>query len=694
MERRFFAEPSGLGRYPPNVGTGQVSSPLLLPNPGLHQQQQTQHQHGLQSSQQHQPTQNTHNLFHNGQIQQQTNPPLAQPFQRHPSNHHMNQSHYPHHLQHSRMPHQLHLQPTDSTDPDHHPNISSNLNSNERSNPQLMNRQQNRTPNQQSRQYQYQQMHVSSMPNSLASQTQQQSRPSMIHQQNQFTGLPFSQTPPQVSSLGFTTKSNGGPFAMANSLPQAQQHHMVRNMTREAQHNPNQLPMQNSANVHQGGTDTGNGHNPGFGHHQPLQVQTNLPNQQPSQASFATLANHYGNVMPGGLVDDTTGTAQHFVNSQSGDGLGNAYQWDPSQSQVGVGAQGLGVGQSQQSLIPLVGDTRANSSPRNTTHSTALGHAMRNGSGGFTGALNQGMNVLGSSMNTSSIVGGLGPAPTQSNIANSLSPTGTDLSPRNSLGAGEGGGRVSKVMKKSRATGNRKGMPNRRNSRMLNPGRAPITSPVSTATLPTMKPNPGMNGNTVTSTPSTNSRPSQGGKGKNRMRVGDETQDPMGEGPIGSNSSSAANMMPTQHLDHTTNNTIATNNAVHGGAQFSAIKSTEVSPAWAGRSPVPNRTKTKRKPGDGMSTTVPVHMRNPKRGRARVFRECKKCKKENHIRRSNCSDCKAPLPVGKRRKDGNTMYSKKTPGEQVTNTCIVSQSTSGHRTASKDDTVEASVATM
>lgn len=58
-------------------------------------------------------------------------------------------------------------------------------------------------------------------------------------------------------------------------------------------------------------------------------------------------------------------------------------------------------------------------------------------------------------------------------------------------------------------------------------------------------------------------------------------------------------------------------------------------------------------------STIPVHLRNPKKGRARVFRECPHCKAENHIRRSQCVKCKGPLPAGKRRRDGNPLYDRR-----------------------------------
>ncbi|CAN8068997.1 unnamed protein product [Agarophyton chilense] len=69
-----------------------------------------------------------------------------------------------------------------------------------------------------------------------------------------------------------------------------------------------------------------------------------------------------------------------------------------------------------------------------------------------------------------------------------------------------------------------------------------------------------------------------------------------------------------------------------------------------------SRARSRRKTTNG--PTIPVHLRNPKKGRARVFRECVHCGTENHIRRSDCVSCQKPLPPGKRRRDGNIMFDR------------------------------------
>lgn len=75
----------------------------------------------------------------------------------------------------------------------------------------------------------------------------------------------------------------------------------------------------------------------------------------------------------------------------------------------------------------------------------------------------------------------------------------------------------------------------------------------------------------------------------------------------------------------------------------------------------PRRKRGNRPPGQ---PSIPVHLRNPKKGRARVFRKCMFCDKDNHIRRSVCHSCKQPLPAGKRRRDGNLSYQREHAAKQ------------------------------
>lgn len=69
-------------------------------------------------------------------------------------------------------------------------------------------------------------------------------------------------------------------------------------------------------------------------------------------------------------------------------------------------------------------------------------------------------------------------------------------------------------------------------------------------------------------------------------------------------------------------------------------------------------TRSRRKSQPPGTPCVPVHLRNPKKGRDRVFRKCQVCNHDNHIRRSNCDSCKQPLPAGKRKRDGSMSFSK------------------------------------
>lgn len=93
---------------------------------------------------------------------------------------------------------------------------------------------------------------------------------------------------------------------------------------------------------------------------------------------------------------------------------------------------------------------------------------------------------------------------------------------------------------------------------------------------------------------------------------------------------------------------------------FVTGKAPDAAATWPGKKVSTSRSRSRRKNPDGPSVpAVPVHLRNPKKGRARVFRECQQCRSENHIRRSDCVNCKAPLPAGKRRRDGNPSYERK-----------------------------------
>lgn len=92
---------------------------------------------------------------------------------------------------------------------------------------------------------------------------------------------------------------------------------------------------------------------------------------------------------------------------------------------------------------------------------------------------------------------------------------------------------------------------------------------------------------------------------------------------------------------------------------FPALKE-ETSAACGPRRPR-SRKRGNRPPGQ---PSIPVHLRNPKKGRARVFRKCMFCDKDNHIRRSVCFSCKQPLPAGKRRRDGNLSYQREHAAKQ------------------------------
>lgn len=71
----------------------------------------------------------------------------------------------------------------------------------------------------------------------------------------------------------------------------------------------------------------------------------------------------------------------------------------------------------------------------------------------------------------------------------------------------------------------------------------------------------------------------------------------------------------------------------------------------ASRSRTSRTAPTARRRGPSPSgLALPIYMRNPKRGRARVFRDCVFCHHQNHIRRQTCEACGQKMPEGKRRK--------------------------------------------
>lgn len=394
-------------------------------------------------------------------------------------------------------------------------------------------------------------------------------------------------------------------------------------------------------------------------------------------------------MLQGAVVDDAPSSTHHFTNPQSGDTLSAAaYHWDPTNSQTALASPSLASNQNQQQSlipIPLAGDTRTNNSLSNATTQNTFGTS-----------LNSGMAVLGSSLNSSMVGALINPnplAPNVPSVAPSLSPPTSELPQRSTFSIGEGSSHTGKSLKKARGNVNRKPIVNRvRNRDLMYTVRGPNTSPVSTTTLPNVKQQPSL----LESSPSTGPRQMPGGKlkGRGRGRGRGMDSDVERPGTICSNSPYGvpSPLKGDDPCPGTTSATIPSNNMPQQVAfpNVKNIASTENT--WQVKKSS-SRARSRRKTGDGTnSKPVPVHLRNPKKGRARVFRECKQCRSENHIRRSDCSECRAPLPAGKRKRDGNPSYERK---RQTTNVVpssdVVSQPVGSVRPGVKEDIAVSSV---
>lgn len=438
---------------------------------------------------------------------------------------------------------------------------------------------------------------------------------------------------------------------------------------------------------------------------QSINMQPLLPSQQQPQ-SFNSLAHIPGTMLQPGVVDDPNHQSHHhYPSQQPGDALTAAasYSWDTA----AANQQNM-TNHAQQSLvpIPLVSDTRA--SPVNNAQTTSANYPNQAAGQSFGQVLGTNMGVLGSSLGMGGLANGNALAPNVANVQPALAPA-TDLSTRNAYPIADAANRSSKVIKKGRVVQQRKQSATRITRGIQGPnatlnvnvanignmtGRAPITSPVSTATLPNI-PTPPPQGGQSTSPGIGSARALQrnikAGKVKGRARVG-----PSGahvSGVVGTTSTTlvAGRDGPGNSVvGPVVNRVTATAAAVAanafgevkhvGGAGIGAgigavgvggVTTSGATVGWSGSNaaganvPVSGSIakkssgKRSRRKGDANSTPVPVHLRNPKKGRARVFRECKVCREENHIRRSDCSNCKAPLPAGKRRRDGNPSYDTK-----------------------------------
>lgn len=431
-----------------------------------------------------------------------------------------------------------------------------------------------------------------------------------------------------------------------------------------------------------------------FGGAPHLQVQPILSSQQPSQASFGSLANMPGSVLAGGVVDDPAGSAHHFSNSQSGDALSGPYPWDPTHNQNALGPASLVGNQSHQQPIlplPLVGDTRTNHGLTNATSTASFAGPNSSGQNAFGGALNATMGELGPSLNTTMVSGLNNGGTLATNTGPSISVSGTEVSrPQHPQSDADGAGRTGKTVKKSRTVFPKKTFTNRgRSGRTTQqPIRASIAAPA--ASLP--NPSQPASEKDALAVASHGIRPARGGKLKGRERVRDVDVDGCRREPVTSSTvvAVAGPVMSRGVGGQDASNAMVLTSPAAPHAPFLSNKN-GTGTSWPVKAK--SRSRKNRRAGDAIRTaTVPVHLRNPKKGRARVFRECRQCKSENHIRRSDCLHCKAPLPAGKRRRDGNPSYDRKNMASSaIPNANVLPRQLGSSRAASKEDVAVSSV---
>lgn len=529
-----------------------------------------------------------------------------------------------------------------------------------------------------------------------ATHSQPHPQSSSSHQQHHLSGLHLSHTPSQVGSLGLPTTCNNNAFPSSSALTHSSSQ-FGQPMSREGHHSqqPSQFQIHSQSNIsHAGiGQPSPSSHN-SFGGAQHLQVQPILSSQQPSQASFGSLANIPSSVLAGSVVDEPAGPAHHFSNSQAGDALSGPYPWDPTHNQNALCPPSLAGNQSHQQPIlplPMVGDTRTNHGLTNATSAASFAGPNSGGQNTFGGALNASMGDLGPSLNTA-IVSGLNSGGTLgTSTGPSISVSGTELSRRHNLQSDtDGAGRTGKTVKKSRTAFPKKTSMNRgRSGRTTQqPIIASITAPVTSLPTPTQ---PAFEKNAL-AVASRGIRPTRGGKLKGRERGRDLGVDDCRPEPVTS-SATVAVAVPAMSRgvggQGLSNTMIMTSTA----SAHTPLRSNKNGTGTACPVKANSKSRKSRRGGDGIrTTTVPVHLRNPKKGRARVFRECRQCKSENHIRRSDCLHCKAPLPAGKRRRDGNSSYDRKNAASSpIPNTNVVPQHLGTSRTASKEDVAVSSV---
>eukprot|EP00177_Eucheuma_denticulatum_P007663 GFKZ01013942.1.p1 GENE.GFKZ01013942.1~~GFKZ01013942.1.p1 ORF type:complete len:737 (-),score=47.97 GFKZ01013942.1:816-3026(-) len=476
--------------------------------------------------------------------------------------------------------------------------------------------------------------------------------------------MTLSQSPVQLGAPALTVGSSNGTFPATAALSHSTSHfaQTVSHENHQNQH-PSQVQVQSQGNI--SNQTLGNAHNSSNTFTgQPLHVQPVLTSQQGSNtASFGSLGNMHNNVLPGGSVEDPSGSVNQFV-SQSGDTISVLNPWESSQHQVSLVSQRI-TGQTQQQPLlppPLVGDTRTMNSGRNGQQNQSYGAHPENGQSNLGGTFSGGPSARGPALNNNTVISGLAHMSRQVGQNVSASEKEVLRQPLTSPSLNEGPNLADKHVKKARAHMGRKPLLSKGSgSRTLQPMGGPITSPVSTATLPNLKRQ--VTVKRISTTQQSNPRKADHDLKLREYGCNSGINDEVSHLPglttttaIASGNSLIHKTTITKTMDGVAANTHVSNERNPPGA----ARATNSIGEWpAKKSNVTKNRKCRRNLDGRPAATVPVHLRNPKKGRARVFRECQQCKSENHIRRSDCIACKAPLPAGKRRRDGNPSYSRK-----------------------------------
>lgn len=476
--------------------------------------------------------------------------------------------------------------------------------------------------------------------------------------------MALSQNPAQLGAPALTEGNSNGTFSATAALCHTTSHfaQTVSHDTHQS-HHPSQVQMQSQGSIsNQTLPNAPNSGNTFAG--QPLHVHPVLTNQQGSNtASFGSLGNIQNSVLPGSTGEDPSAPVNQF-GSQSGDTLGVLNPWESSQPPVSLGTQKI-TGQTQQQTLlpqPIAGDTRTIDGGSNGLQNLSYGVHAGNGQGNFASTFSNGLHAHGPSLNNTTVITGL------AHMAGQVGQNGTGsekelLKPTlASPSLREDASPIGKQVKKARAHMGRKSLISKGSrSSTLQPMGGPITSPVSTATLPNLKRQV-----TVKRIPSSQQNQTSKADGDSKLRghrcnsdINEEVSHPAGL--TASTAITSGNSPPhrtgiAQTMDSAAANTHVTNDR----NPPATVGATTILGEWPAKKSNVARNRKGRRNLHGRSTAaVPVHLRNPKKGRARVFRECQQCRSENHIRRSDCISCKAPLPAGKRRRDGNPSYSRK-----------------------------------